>query len=280
MHPGYSPADHEYGKAAQDYDQVAAAEGIELEYPDAEYETRQARGSMGEIVRAMRESQGAKDKINGNGSGKSTGHKDEESVKLEHGEPATTNGQVRMEKDQEAFPEGESTSFVIDTHPTPVNVPERPLKPLKRNASHSEDVAKRKHKKVKSKHDGEIPEGEAAHEVKTKDITEQVDARMKEKDEKRKMKEIKKRKRDSEGGRVAAAGDQQPAIDPSAVAEEMERPKKKKKKVKSSKERALPDRTVSKKRAREDEPKVEDGAGKMKKKRKKNNKRTAADIGD
>lgn len=271
MYPGYSPADHEYGKAAEEYGKAAAearARGIEIKHPDAEYEVGQAKGVKRKTLAEIREAQAAKGGTSGSGSGSGTGSGSETSIKQIPKEPTTTNGQASTEKAEEASPEGDNPYFVIDTKPTPVNVPGMSSQPLKRSASPPDAVEAKKHKKAKKKHDGAMPKGEDSQSVKTEDISERVDARMKEKEKKRKMKEEKKRKRQSEG--KLPAEEAQPITEPSAVAAEVEMPKKKKKKAKKAEEEPPPDRRVSKKRRGEGEGQAEDGEGKKKKKRKKN----------
>lgn len=271
MYPGYSPADHEYGKAAEEYGKAAAearARGIEFKHPNAEYQVGQAKGVKRKTLAEIREAQAAKGRTSASGSRSGTGSGSEVSIKQTHKEPTTTNGQASTEKAEEASPEGDSPYFVIDTKPTPVDVPGMFSQPLKRSASPPEALEAKKHKKAKKKHDGAMAQGEDAQEVKTEDISERVEARMKEKEKKRKMKEEKKRKRQSEGEPVAEEA--QPITEPSAVAAEVEMPKKKKKKAKKAEEEPLPDRSVSKKRLGEGEGEAEDGEGKKKKKRKKN----------
>ena len=281
MYPGYSPADHEYGKAAEEYGKVAAearAKGIEIKHPDAEHEIGQVKGVKRISLAEIRNAQAAKGKTSVSGSGGGTGSGSDGSIKQEPEEPeepAKTNGQTGTGKVKRASPEGDNPYFIIDTKPTPVTVPGMSSQHLKRSASPLEAVEGKKHKKVKNKHDGEMPKEEDTQDVKFQDISEQVDARMKEKEKKRKMKEEKKRKRESEGEQAAAAEESQPAAEPPAVTAEAETPKKKKqkqkkKKVKGSEDEPLPDRRASKKRLGEGDGEAEDGEGKKKKKRKKN----------
>ena len=273
MYPGYSPADHEYGKAAEEYGKVAAearAKGIELKHPEAEYVVGQAKGAKRKTLAEIQEAQAAKGTTSGSGSGSGTGSGSEGSFKQKPEGDATTNGQASAEKVQEPIPEGDNPYFIVDTKPTPVNIPGMSSQAPKRSASPPEAVEVKKHKKSKKTHDGDLPKGEDPQEVKTEDISEQVDARMKEKEQKRKMKEEKKRKRASEGEHAATAEKSQATVEPSAVAAESERPKKKKK-IKKSEEEPLTDRKVSKKRRRESEGKgeeeAENGEGEKKKKK-------------
>ena len=264
MYPGYSPADHVYGKAAEEYGKAAAearAQGIELKHPDAEYQIGQAKGTKRKTLAGVREEKAPKGKASDVGSESGTGSGSEELVKQKTKQQATTNGKSRMEKVQEAVPEGENPFFVIDTKPTPVNTSGMPLQPLKRSASPPEPVEAKKTKKAKKKHDGAMPKSEDAPQVKTEDISGQVDARMREKEEKRKMKEKKKRKQDADDGPQAAA-------EQSHLAAEVEPPKKKSKKSKKSGEEPLPDLSASKKRSGEGNGDAGDGEGKKKKRKK------------
>lgn len=276
MYPGYSPADHEYGKAAEEYGKAAAearAKGIDMKHPDAEYVIGQAKGVKKRTLTEIQEAQAAKGKSSGSGSG--TGSGSDGPTKQESKEPFTTNGKASTEKIQEATPEGDNPYFVIDTNPTPVNLPGMSHQPIKRSASPPEGVEAKTHKKAKKKHEGEMPKGEDTGEVKTEDISEQVDARMKEKEAKRKMKEEKKRKWEPEDKPAAAIDDSQSTAEASATAAaEEESPKKKK--AKKTEEEPLPDQTASKKRPSEDDAEAEDGEGKKKKKRKKSKEKAIA----
>ena len=278
MYPGYSPADHEYGKAAEEYGKAAAearAKGIELKHPEAEYQVGQAKGAKRKTLAEIQEAQAAKDRTSGSGTGSGTGSGSEGPLKQKSKGDATTNGQASTEKVQEPSLEGDNPYFIVDTKPTPVNIPGMSSQSLKRSASPQEAVEVKKHKKAKKRHDGEMPKGEDPQEVQTEDISEQVDARMKEKEQRRKMKEEKKRKRASEGEPAATADEPQATAEPSTVAAESERPKKKK--IKKLEEERLTDRTVSKKRRREGEgsgkaeaeAEAENGEGEKKKKKKK-----------
>ena len=277
MYPGYSPADHEYGKAAEEYGKAAAearAKGLELQHPEAEYVVGQAKGAKRKTLAEIREAEIAKGRTSGSGSGSGTGSGSEGSFKQKAKGDATTNGQASTEKVQEPSPEGDIPYFIVDTKPTPVNIPGISSQTPKRSVSHPGVVEVRKHKKAKKMHDGEMPKGEDSQEMQTEDISEQVEARMKEKEEKRKRKEEKKRKRASEGENAARAEEAQAPAEPSTVAAESERPKKKKK-IKKSEDEPLTDRTVSKKRRHEGEGEGEGGAenGKGEKKKKKTGKK-------
>ena len=274
MYPGYSPADHEYGKAAEEYGKAAAearAQGIELKHPEAEYVIGQAKGAKRRTLAEIEEAQTAKGRASGSGSG--TGSESEGSFKENPKGNAIIDGQTSTEKVQEPIPEGDNPYFIVDTKPTPVNIPGLSSQAPKRSASPPGAVEVKKHKKAKKKHDGEMPKGEDSQEVKTVDISEQVDARMKEKEQKRKMKEEKKRKRASEGEPAATAEKAQATVEPSTVAAESEKPKKKK--IKKSEDEPLKDRKVSKKRRHEGEGEGEGEGEKKKKKTGKKHKKAA-----
>lgn len=267
MYPGYSPADHEYGKAAEEYGRAAAkarAKGIDITHPDAEYNIGQAKGVKRKTLAGIREAKAAREaaRVSGLGSASDGASRKEASM------PATTNGAISEEKAQEATPEDEQPAFFIDTNPTPVKLPGISNHPVKRSASPPEPMEGKKHKKAKKKHDGEIPKGEESHAAEFEDISGEVDARMKEKEEKRKQREEKKRKRLSEGDSATAA-------DAPNAAGEIGKPKKKK--PKKSDDEVLADRTASKKRAGEDNGEAEDEDGTQKKKRKKS-KETSEEV--
>lgn len=265
MYPGYSPADHEYGKAAEEYGRAAAEarkQGIDISHPDVEYEIGQAKGIKRRTLAGMREAQAAK----GQGSGSGSGSASEGPAKTTPKEHAIPNGNATKEKPQEATPQGDNPYFVIDTKPTPVNLPGMPNQPTKRSISPPPSASSKKHKKAKKRHDGELPKGEETEKVELEDISEEVDARLKDKEEKRKRKEEKKRKRESNDSTSAVEASGTNAEDP-AMAVEVEKPKKKK--AKKSTDEALAYRSITKKRAGENNEEAEYAEGKTRKKRKK-----------
>lgn len=270
MYPGYSPADHEYGKAAEEFGKAAAearAKGLELKHPEAEYEIGQAKGVKRKTLAEIREAHTTKGIANNNGSGSGTASGSEGYIEQKSQEPATTDGQASTGNVRGANSQGDNPYFVIDTKPTPVDLPAISFQSPKRSASAPEAVEVKKHKKAKKKHEGEMAIEEDGQEAKTEDISERVDARMKEKEERRKKKEEKKRKRESEGEPAAAVGEAQSASEAPATAAGSEKPKKKK--GKKSEKEGLPDRTAVKKRHGEAEGEAEDGEGRKRKKRKK-----------
>ena len=280
MYPGYSPADHEYGKAAEEFGRVAAdarAKGVEIKHPEVEYEIGQAKGVKRRTLAAMRKVSAAKGQASGSGSGSGS----EGPTAQVPNEKATFQEKAEDDKAKTSTPEGDNPFFIIDTNPTPVNLPGITNQPVKRSASPSGSPETKKQKKAKQHHDGELPTSEGAVKVEFEDISGEVDARMKEKEEKRrlkeeerreerrKLKEERKRKRESEGQQTEGAKAHGTSSDTPAAALEVETPKKKK--AKKSNEEELADRTLENKRAREDIKEAADGEGKKMKKRKKAN---------
>ncbi|KAK4692587.1 hypothetical protein P7C71_g4647, partial [Lecanoromycetidae sp. Uapishka_2] len=265
MYPGYSPADHEYGKAAEEYGRAAAkaqAMGIDISHPEVEYHIGQAKGVKRKTLAGIREAKAAREAANGSGSGSgSDGAARQTGTIL-----AAANGEANKEKVRDAAPLQEATSreeqpaFFIDTKPTPVNLPGISNQPMKRSASPPEPVEGKKHKRAKKKQDEELPKGANGESVEFEDISGEVDARMKEKEAKRKGKEEKKRKRLSEGDAALA-------VDAPDNAGDVAKPKKKK--SKKSDDGALVDRAGSRKRAGEDNSEAEDEDGRKEKRRKK-----------
>ena len=266
MYPGYSPADHEYGKAAEEFGRVAAearAKGVEIKHPEVEYEIGQAKGAKRRTLAAMRKTSAAKGQASGSGSGSGSEGPTTQVPK----EKATSPEKAKDEKAKATTPEGDNPFFIIDTKPTPLNLPGITNQPVKRSASPSGSPDTKKQKKAKKHHEGELPTGEGAVKVEFEDISGEVDARMKEKEEKRKLKEDRKRRRESEGDQAEAAKAHATSSDKPAAAVEVETPKKKK--VKTSNEEELTDRTMLNKRSGEEIEEATDGEGKKAKKRKK-----------
>ena len=268
MYPGYSPADHEYGKAAEEFGRVAAdarAKGVEIKHPEVEYEIGQAKGIKRRTLAAMRRASAAKGQASGSGSGSGS----EGPTTQVPNEKATSQEKAKDEKAKTSTSEGDNPFFIIDTKPTPVNLPGITNQPMKRSASPSGSPETKKQKKSKQHHEGELPTSEGAVKVEFEDISREVDARIKEKEEKRKLKEERKRKRESEGEQTEAAKAHATSSDTPAAAVEVETPKKKK--AKKSNEEELAGRTLENKRAREAIEEAADGEGKKMKKRKKAN---------
>ena len=116
--------------------------------------------------------------------------------------------------------------FVVGVNPTPVNIPKMPPPAPKRTSnsevSHTQGEAT-KSKRLKINHDGDIPKPTAINRVESEDISEEVDARLREKEAKRNRKEEKKRKRETEGSDAVS-------VDPVEPDDEADKPKIKKKK--------------------------------------------------
>ena len=263
MYPGYSPADHKYGKAAEEYGTFAAAaraQGVDIKHPDMEYQIGQARGTKRKTLEEIR---GAKNVKHGgpgsHGAGEAPGKP----------QPLPTTPYALHLKSQakgktvtdETATNGENAYFVVDVNPTPVNLTELTTKSPKRSASPREPHEQERPKKAKKKHKGDLPQSTDSQGVgiEFEDISNEVDARLKEKEAKRKRKGEKKRKREPADSHTAPAE--------SSVAVEVEPPIKKK--SKKTKDNVLVDKSISKKRqGAEDEEGQREG---KKKKRKKTN---------
>lgn len=193
MYPGYSPADHEYGQASQEFGEqwsAAKAQGAEFKpSPNGpQYEFNQPRQAK---RKASRNAQADASAQNSSTEPKPTSQPADS-------EPAVSDG-VKYHKRQKrahikdtmatAAEHGDTIIldnqyFRIDKKPTPVSV--RTISPS--------PLGHKYPKKAKIKHDGTVL-GVQEKRVEFEDITDEVDARLKVKDEKRKRKEEKKRKR-------------------------------------------------------------------------------------
>lgn len=219
IYPGYSPAEHEYGKAGAEYgEQVAAAraKGMDVNPVGLDYETGQARGIKRSTrvgvraaiaVREGRASSGSgSDALAASGSPSKVVNDRKENTAAEVKKPEVETGSGNPEAAESKQPEAtvlEDTNpyFVIDVNPTPVNLPGMPMKPLKRSATTPEREESKKHKKAKIKH-----VNDNQHEVSVngntvvefEDISQEVDERIKAKEEKRKQKAKKRKKSEDE----------------------------------------------------------------------------------
>lgn len=202
MYPGYSPADHVYGQAAMQYGSAAAkakAEGIELRpHADLEYEICQGKGHKRKKLAEMQLPKGSQD-MNGSASGSGA---DAPSALTNGKKPESENAEAKDEEMGDAA----QPSFYIDTNPTPVNLPFSEKNSSERPTSVSERLKESKSKKSKKAHDGELPAAPAQGKIETEDISAEVDARMKEKEEKRLRKEEKKRKKEASAAETDATG--------------------------------------------------------------------------
>ncbi|SLM38355.1 hypothetical protein LPUS_08518 [Lasallia pustulata] len=262
MDPGYSPADPEYGKAAQGYGFAvtgARKEGIDFKPGEdgPEYKIAQARGAMRTTLAGMRAAKAAADGANRSGSG--SGSEARFARGISGG--SAFDGQTASVKSEDAAGNGEDPYFIVDANPTPVNLPGISHKPAKRpteDRSPAEAVEKKKTKKAKTKHNGELP-GSAATNVEVEDISEEVDARLKEKEERRRRKGEKKRKRLSAGSTGAVAED---------ATTEVVGEKPKKKKAKKAEGNVEAGEAATKKRHGSDGEAALDGEGHKKKRKK------------
>lgn len=261
MYPGYSPADHEYGKAAEEYGSFAAAaraRGVDVKHPDLEYEIGQARGTKRKVLEGIEETTNVKHGGPGSrGAGEAPGGPETKPMT-----PYALHLKKQAEEKnaaEETTSNGDNPSFVIDVNPTPVNLARQTTKSPKRSASPPAPLEQKKAKKAKKKHKGDLPQATDYQGVEFEDISQEVDARMKEKEAKRKRKEEKKRKRESADSPTAPA-------DSSADAE-VERPKKRK--SKKSEDNALSDGSISKKRHGGED---DEEQGEVKKKKRKKSK--------
>ncbi|KAL9120846.1 MAG: hypothetical protein Q9187_002595 [Circinaria calcarea] len=229
MYPGYSPADHQYGEAAQEFGaawSAAKSNGLEFKPPPdgPQYEMAQAKGVKKSTLAGIRAAKAAR----GEGSGSGSGSGSEAPTARSTSNGVSTNGNKEDAKSEDATKENGNPYFVVDTNPTPVNLPGISHQPAKRTSDEQspKETGHRKSKKAKTKHEGE-PVAIKEKRVEFEDISAEVDARLKEKEEKRKRKEEKKRKRVSDEAPDAAAETVAEAVE---VATEVEKPKKKKSK--------------------------------------------------
>jgi hypothetical protein len=263
MYPGYSPANHEYGKAAEKYGNKAAAareQGIDIKPVYLDYEIGQGRGVKRATLAGVRAAIAARDSGSGSGAGFGSDGPVANSSK-----PRAVNGQA-----EDSNPERSAASsamddatlgkskplFVIDVNPTPVNLPGMNNESPKRGVPRTDNGEGRRVKKAKMNHTDEKdkPPSLKEEKVEFEDISQEVEARLKAKEEKRKRKEKKRKKHADIISETVA---------PDAV-EEPERPKKKKVK----KNHDAPEETTEAKKRNGLES--DEGQGERKKKRKKN----------
>ena len=212
MYPGYSPADHIYGEAAEEAGKVAAeakTEGKDIEhFGGIQYKYGQSRGSKGKTLEEIRAEKAAKE-----GEGLDT----------------TTNGTTTAPPDQngEADEQTDRPLFVIDTQPMDLDLPDLQQSKRSHNSVDSTADTTKKAKKSKTKHEGDLPNGNEEED----DISAEVDAKLKEKKEKRlKKEEKKKRKRETDDSLDVAVA--VPAVGEGGVDEKPQKKKKKKEKEK------------------------------------------------
>lgn len=325
MYPGYSPADHKYGQAAQEYGQAVAMikqKGEEVpKHGDLEYQVGQGKGIKRPGFLEPNPSRLRKNEQNGGDaatdvarSQSQNGLGDTERTAQNEDKPnpdGSENGRqdqpgTKPTLDASGAISNDNTYFVIDIKPTPINLTalspaaakERSTKKKKdesikkvsppnkkQKTTHDGDLptqpaveAEKPAKKQKKKHDGELPA--APHEL--EDISQQVEARLREKGDKKKRDKEKKRKRDSNNSEAAQneglASETAPGP---AMAQTEQGTTHKKKKMKSMGEaegEQLADRTVNKKRKNEHSTDATEERREHKRS-KKREKRTGNDIG-
>lgn len=318
MYPGYSPGDHEYGKAAETYGRFAAAardQGIDITHPEAEYELGQAKGVKRKSLKEIRTTKKVAYGGPGTrGAGAAPGTRVAKPLT-----PYDTNTQSQGERGENpvngAATNGNNPLFIIDVNPTPINIPsitnkspkhsatspephEQEQESSKRSATPPErDEHESKPKKAKKKHDGALPRASEdtnlspkrngtpperdEHKIKPKkakkkhdgvpppgikfeDISEEVNARLQEKEAKRKRKQEKKpeKKRKRDSGDLSAAQDQS-----GATADDLEVKTPPKKKKLATNDGQSVEKGISKKRHGADDEEGH-GEGKKKKRRK------------
>ncbi|KAI4088951.1 MAG: hypothetical protein LQ344_005702 [Seirophora lacunosa] len=205
MYPGYSPANHEYGKAAEEFGRYASEakkKGLQVEAEGIDYKVGQSRG-LGHMTLAQIRAANAKK--GGAGSGSDAGSTP--------AAPQASKAAEKKKKEDEAETQtaGEQM-FFMDSNPTPVNLSTAANSSAKRKATPDPvEVNTSKKQKKKQHAAGGSPAPDDAQEpiepvrIEFEDISGEVDARLAEKEERRKRKEQKKRKRESEGSGVVPA---------------------------------------------------------------------------
>ena len=169
MYPGYSPADHIYGEAAQEFGAVAAQakkRGEDVKLPNGvDYQIGQNKSTKRKHSIESAE-----------------GSTSDAALAQSNNASVTAGALHKQAQSSSAEGQDEKPLFVVDTQPMKVDLPEH----MQRTG--------RNNKKAKTNHEGNGPLG---HE--TEDISAEVDAKVKEKREKKKhRKEEKKRKRESD----------------------------------------------------------------------------------
>ncbi|KAL9027415.1 MAG: hypothetical protein Q9196_004059 [Gyalolechia fulgens] len=210
MYPGYSPGHFEYGKAAEEFGRYASEakrQGKEIRLEGIDYELGQSKGHAHLTLAQMRAAKGEK---SGTGSGSDSGGAAGPSAST------ATTGHGQMPDGEDGTHKAGERMFFIDSNPTPVDLSGAANSSAKRKAS-PEPVEANTSKKQKKKHGGRAAQSDDAAEeragpvkVEFEDISGEVDARLREKEERRKLKQQakqeKKRKRESEGSSAVNAG--------------------------------------------------------------------------
>ncbi|KAL8937448.1 MAG: hypothetical protein Q9216_004412 [Gyalolechia sp. 2 TL-2023] len=246
MYPGYSPGHFDYGKAAEEFGRYASEtkrQGKETKPEGIDYESGQPKRFGHLTLAQIRDAKGTK---GGTGSGT------ESRGAAGLSEPTAAMSNAQTSGGDETQKAGEQM-FFMDSKPTPVNF-SGAKSSAKRKATPERAAANISKKQKKQHGRSEVSSDEAAEEpaepvnIEFEDISREVDARLKEKEERPKLKqrakEVKKRKRESEGSSAVITEGPQ-ATDPL-------RPKRKKiKKVDNSGE--VPGGSLKKRSALDDE---------------------------
>lgn len=113
----------------------------------------------------------------------------------DQGESQRAESRAARGADDDATLEKQDTSFVIDVNSTPVKLAGIAIKPRKRRSSIGNNHERKKTKKPKTRHiDDEQFSSPAKPKVEFEDISQEVDARLREREEKRRRKEKKRKK--------------------------------------------------------------------------------------
>lgn len=178
MYPGYSPADHIYGEASQEFgSQVAEIRKKGMDWkPEGngpEYVVGQSKVSE----RQQREQYQKQRSMSA------------QSETTLSGEPAK-----QAEKDKSE----DTPLWFVDPNPTPINVADKASKKGKRRVSFRDDDEVNNHQEThkKKKTKSSDPDSKTPEPVEQDDISGEVESRLEKNEEKRKKKEDKKRKRE------------------------------------------------------------------------------------
>lgn len=266
-HSGYLPTKYERENAAGEYEKSASAsrtQGVDPKSTQSDdalrQEARVKRPKLGDA--SLRTPVYESSSMNGTDSGS-------DGLVANSPRPRTVN--VRDEgdiakSDEAVSANGDATlgkkarPFVLEANSSPSNLAGLTKSP-KRNSSPRDNKEGKKTKKAKTHHfDGEKSSPLEKIEVEFEDISQEVDARLKEKEEKRKRKKDKKRKKSADIASDVAAPDE------STIFEGPERSKKKKK-LKQNDD-APAEATEVKKRAGAE---TDEGQGERRKKKRKKN---------
>ena len=202
IHPEYLSNSHEQGSAAEEHEQPASSAIIQgadhkrTQFDDdPRQETRAKRMKLGDTSPDIAAVEGNSTRGSDSGldgpvaiSPKSTTPDGEEQV--QGAGSSTTRG-----ANGDATLEQQNRSSIFNINSSPVNPAGIAIKPRKRDSSIDHNHEGRKTKKSKTRHiDDEQPSSPAKPKVEFEDISQEVDARLREKEEKRKRKEKKRKK--------------------------------------------------------------------------------------